>query len=101
MSAADEDGASLSAAFTAEAARRQGRTNEEVTGDGSGVVREVVLRDGKPVSIPRRAPPPPASTMQDEALGLLATPQFLFGCLISVGSLALIIAIAAADGAAS
>lgn len=97
----------LSVAFADEVRRRQqsglapeagsaGEPQEPFTG-----IREIVLRDGAPVSIPRRPPPPPASTMGDEVSNLLQNPGFLFGCLVSAASLALFLAISAADAGAS
>ena len=64
-------------------------------------IREIVVgKDGVPTSIPRRPPPPPASTMGDEVRDLLISPSFALGVLIAVGSLVLILAIAASDAGA-
>jgi len=94
----------LAAAFARERLRRDSMaTSKEATGDSrkpeepfSGI-KEIVLADGKPLAIPRRPVPPPATTMQGEIVDLTSNPLFLFGCVISFGSLVLILAIAQAD----
>ena len=95
---------SLATAFARERLRRElMATSKETTEDSrqpeepfSGI-KEIVLADGKPMAIPRRPVPPPATTMQGEIVDLTSSPLFLFGCVISLGSLVLILAIAQAD----
>ena len=104
MSESADDG--LSASFAAELARRReraagGEVPEEKDDEPFAGVREVVLRDGVPTAIPKRPPPPPASTMGDQVAALLVSPQFLLGCIFSVGSAILLFVIAAADSKAS
>ena len=103
-----EDGASLSSSFAAELARRQDGQQAGAPTQASSVteepftgVREIVVRDGVPTAIPKRPAPPPASTMGDEVADLLVNPQFLAGCVVSLGTLAVFLAIASADSAAS
>ena len=98
--------------FASELARRQAGGMKPVTGGeletGSDEpfrgVREVVLdSDGTPKAIPKRAPPPPADTLEDNAASvrsLFSTPEFLLGTVISLGSVILLLAIANADAAA-
>ena len=103
MQAGNDD---LAKEFAAELANRRqsGFAEEAAPKEGersfSGV-REIILNEeGQPVSIPKR--PPPAADTQSNAVGqLLSSPQFLFGALISIGSLVLLLMIAAADSAAS
>ena len=95
---------SLATAFARERLRRELiATSKETTEDSrqpeepfSGI-KEIVLADGKPMAIPRRPVPTPATTMQGEIVDLTSSPLFLFGCVISLGSLVLILAIAQAD----
>ena len=59
--------------------------------------------DGTPKAIPKRAPPPPADTLEDNAASvrsLFSSPEFLLGTVISLGSVILLLAIANADAAA-
>ena len=104
---ADED--SLEAGFAAELRRRQAAAGTGAAAAGGGSegeetfsgIREIVLdKEGNPMSIPKRDAPPPATTMSDEVTDLLTSPLFAFGVLISLGSLVLILAIAAADSSA-
>jgi hypothetical protein len=89
----DEE-SSLAARFAEEQRRR---ADEQPAEEAFSGIKEIVLdSDGKPLAIPRR-PPPPASTQREEVAGLLDNPLFYFGVAISVGSLALLLAIAAAD----
>ena len=106
----------LASQFASEVLRRQQeradddgeRQQEEGARDGSddrelfAGVREIVL-DGKglPQAIPRRPAPPPGTEMEGELRQLVLNPQFLLGCIFTVGSLALFLAIASADQAAS
>ena len=99
----------LAKEFAREASRRRDAASKGAAKPESSAseapytgIREIVLDDaGKPKAIPRRPPPPPASTMGDEVRDLTTNPQFLFGVLISAGSLVLLLAIAGADQAAS
>ena len=93
----DEDDDGLAAEFAAEQRRRQTAEppNERTE------VREIVLdSDGRPRSIPRRPAPPPANFQADAIEDLVQNPQFFFGVFIALGSLVLLLAIAAADDAA-
>ena len=95
----DEESSSLERKFAEEQQRRQqppSQSDEPFTG-----VREVILDgDGNARSIPKR-PPPPAPTQSGQVVDLVQNPLFYFGVLISLGSLGLLLAIAAADSAAS
>ena len=98
--------------FASELARRQAGGMKPVTGGeletGSDEpfrgVREVVLdSDGIPKAIPKRAPPPPADTLDDNAASvrsLFSSPEFLFGSVLSLGSVILLLVIANADAGA-
>jgi hypothetical protein len=98
--------------FASELARRQAGGMNPVTGGepktGSDEpfrgVREVVLDpDGIPRAIPKREPPPPADTLEDNAASvrnLFSSPEFLFGTVLSCGSLILLAVIANADAGA-
>ena len=73
-------------------------SNEPMPFDG---VREVVLdREGNPMSIPKRRPPPPASSMADDVEAIVTSPLFALGVLLSLGSAALLFAISLADAGA-
>lgn len=101
-----DDGSDLASQFAKEAARRQ---QEQKTSpppqDGaepfSGIKEVILDSDGTPRAIPRRPAPPPASTQADEVKGLVQSPFFIFGSLLSVASLALLLLIAQADANAS
>lgn len=98
--------------FASELARRRSGGMKPVTGGelktGSDEpfrgVREVVLDpDGIPKAIPKRAPPPPADTLEDNAASvrsLFSSPGFLFGTVLSLGSVILLFVIANADAGA-
>jgi hypothetical protein len=78
----------LAAQFAAEQRRRKQQP--------SSGIREVVLdQNGQPISIPRRSAPTPAEPQRFSPSGLI------FGGLLTAGSLALLLAISAADSAAS
>jgi hypothetical protein len=102
----EEDKPDLASLFASEASRRKA-ANERSTAPGpvlgdSSTIREIVLDDmGRPVSIPRRPAPPPGITASGELGQLLRSPSFAFGCILAVGSTVLLVAIAAADSAAS
>eukprot|EP00967_Tisochrysis_lutea_P001660 scaffold2123_cov32-Tisochrysis_lutea.AAC.1 len=93
----------LAAAFAAEARRRQSRVERGRPGqpppvppspEGAGVVREVVLRDGKAVSIPRRPPPP---NFDEQGGNRLSIAGLVFGGALTLVTLGLLLAIATAD----
>jgi len=98
--------------FASELARRQAGGMTPVTGGEPKTVsyepfrgvREVVLdSDGIPKAIPKRAPPPPADTLDDNAASvrsLFSSPEFLFGSVLSLGSVILLLVIANADAGA-
>ena len=97
--------------FASELARRQAGGMKPVAGGeltGSDEpfrgVREVVLDpDGTPRAIPKREPPPPADTLEDNSASvrsLFGSPEFLFGMVLSLGSLILLLVIANADAGA-
>ena len=66
-----------------------------------GGIREIVLDpDGVPRAIPKRPPPPPADTQGNVIASLLTAPEFVFGMVLTVGSLALLLVIANADAGA-
>lgn len=95
----------LAAEFAAEARARQAKAAPEAAAGQEGPfsgIREIVLDEaGKPKAVPRRAPPPPGTTMREEVGGLAATPGFVFGSLLTIGAAGLLLAIAGADSAAS
>ena len=98
--------------FASELARRQAGGMTPVTGGEPKTsldepfrgIREVVLDpDGIPRAIPKREPPPPADTLEDNAASvrsLFSSPEFLFGTVLSLGSLILLLVIANADAGA-
>ena len=98
--------------FASELARRQAGGMKPVAGGelktGSDEpfrgVREVVLDpDGTPRAIPKREPPPPADTLEGNAASvrsLFGRPEFLFGTVLTFGSLILLAVIANADAGA-
>jgi hypothetical protein len=92
----------LASAFAAEALRRKSAPSSAArSSDGQPFaetgIREIVLRDGQPVAIPRR-PPPPTSGEQGGAR--LSTVGLAFGALLTLGTLALLLAISSADAGA-
>mmetsp|Transcript_9403 Transcript_9403/g.30113 ORF Transcript_9403/g.30113 Transcript_9403/m.30113 type:complete len:152 (-) Transcript_9403:633-1088(-) len=92
----------LASAFSAEALRRKSASSSAARSSNGQPfaetgIREVVLRDGQPIAIPRR-PPPPSVGQQGGAL--LSTVGLAFGALLTVGSLGLLLAIANADAGA-
>ena len=103
-----DDGESLAEAFASERARRAANGGEGDKGEGSTPserpftgVQEVILDEsGQPVAIPRRPPPPAQDSPRDSIMDLVQNPLFAFGVLVSIGSVALLLAIAAADDAA-
>lgn len=105
------DGDPLASAFAKEAAKRAQQQAAQPSGSDKPAtaadqpftgIKEIVLdRDGKAMAIPRRPAPPPSTTQADEVKGLLQSPSFLFGSLVSVASLVLLLAIAQADANAS
>ncbi|KAL3916792.1 MAG: hypothetical protein SGPRY_006668 [Prymnesium sp.] len=104
----ESTGDSLSSRFAAEVARRQReqklntqRVDSSLAAEQSfSGVREIVVREGMPQAISKR-PPPTASTMEDITWDMLISPNFLMGCVLSLGSVILLVAIASADWGAS
>lgn len=62
-------------------------------------IREIVLVDGKPVSVPRRAAP--EVSLESQLRERISVTGLLFGSVLSLISLAFFFAIAGADNAAS
>ena len=99
------DGESLAKEFAAEAQRRR----QQAEGNGAAAdnepfrgIREIVLDEtGAPQAIPRRAPPPPSTSMTDTLSELTARPEYVIGVVASIGVLVLLVAIGDADGQAS
>jgi hypothetical protein len=96
----DEGRDELAAAFAAEALRRKSssgagsaRSSDKQPFAETGI-REVVLRDGQPVAIPRRPPPP---TFGEQGGARPSTAGLAFGALLTLGSIGLLLAIANAD----
>ena len=85
------------------AADEPARPKEEKTRPPFTGVKEVVLDgQGRPKEIEKRPPPPPRRRAGVESVrGLPENPVFLIGCFLGLGVLALILAIASADQAAS
>ena len=103
VSLLDTDPNDLASQFAQER-RRRAEVQSEVKADEEPFngIREIVLdADGKPIAIPRRQAPPPGITAEGEARELLNSPSFLLGCLATLGSAALLLAIAQADASAS
>ena len=95
------DNDDLASQFAAEQRRRQTEPPKPPEPPSERTeVREIIIdADGKPQSIPKRPAPPPANFAADGAADLVQNPQFFFGVFIAMGSLVLLLAIAAADNA--
>ncbi len=102
----DSEDVDLARAFAAERRRRaEGASSPPPSPrreQGFTGIREVVLNEqGRPVSISRRDPPRPGTSVRDELSDLTTQPAFLLGVLAAIGTIALLVTIAAADSAAS
>jgi len=101
----EEPSDSLASAFAAEAQRRKAASDAGQRGDraseerpfGETGIREVVLRDGQLVAIPRRPPP---ATYEEQGGTRPSVVGLAFGALLTLASVGLLLAISGADAGA-